>query len=607
MIGVRTRIVGRARREPAPPCHPAPGRALPLRAVSRHVTLLLCLALAWMLVAVSTGRAQNEPAATAPTFDQALITGVIETALTVLQPRTLEPHTARQLTVWGLNGLTAIDPGLTVDDTSSPPGDSSGASGPALSGNEKVAAPGTIRLATPQGTLFAEAPPAVDDSAAWARLAVGMTAAAWTSSPLIRQAGQQGVLQSFFDELCNHLDPYSRYVAPAPADTERAARSGGTASAGITVARFGRSMVVAAVNANGPAWSAGIAVGMRLLSVDGHPVRGETPETVTGWLQGDPGSQVVLTLGSGIGRGQSSYPLVRAAVPPETVFAFSNGNIVVMRVTGFSADTAQEISQFLDRATVDGSATGAGGGTKPDSKHRLRGLIFDLRGNRGGLLQQAVTSVALVLDHGIAVTARGRDPQSNHVWAVQGGDLTEGVPIVVLVDGRTASAAEIMAAALADHRRAVVVGSATLGKGLVQTIAQLPDGGELFVTWSRVLAPLGWPLQGLGVIPQVCTSLGQAKLDQQLQDLAAGAFDERSAVVESRAARSPLPVARILELRAACPAAIGSDADLDAARSLLDMPGAYQAALVPVSTAGDQTAGGEAAGDTARAEQDSGR
>ncbi|MGI4746722.1 MAG: hypothetical protein ACRYFY_11875, partial [Janthinobacterium lividum] len=107
----------------------------------------------------------------------------------------------------------------------------------------------------------------------------------------------------------------------------------------------------------------------------------------------------------------------------------------------------------------------------------------------------------------------------------------------------------------------------------------------LFVTWSRVLAPLGWPLQGLGVIPQVCTSRGQAKLDQQLQDLGAGAFDQRDVVVASRSARSPLPIARILELRASCPAAIGSDADLDAARSLLETPGAYQAALVPVPDA----------------------
>ena len=512
--------------------------------------LLLCLLLC-LVLAFGQRLARAQPAPDQPPLDRALIASVIETALTVLQPRTLEPHTARQLAVWGLNGITAIDPALTVETS-----------------GDDAARP--IRLSTPQGTLFAQAPPAADDSAGWAGLSVGMTLAAWNRSPAIRGAGQQAIIQSFFDELFNHLDPYSRYVAPAPADTERAARSGGTAGAGLTLARLGRNTVVSAVNANGPAWGAGITVGMRLLSVDGRPVRGQDPDAVAASLLGASGSTVTLVLEPPAGRTPASYPLLRAAVPPETVFAFSNGDIVVVRVTGFSADTAQEMSQFLDQAT------GAGGG-----RSRLHGLIFDLRGNRGGLLQQAVTSVALVLDHGVAVTAQGRDPQANHVWAVQGGDLTDGVPIVVLVDGRTASAAEIMAAALADHRRAVVVGSATLGKGLVQTIAQLPDGGELFVTWSRVLAPLGWPLQGLGVMPQLCTSLGQARLDAELQDLAAGTLDNRKAVVESRAARSPLPIARILELRAACPAAIGGDADLDAARILLDTPGAYQAALVP--------------------------
>ncbi|MGI4747295.1 MAG: S41 family peptidase, partial [Janthinobacterium lividum] len=438
----------------------------------RRATLLLCVVLACVLAASVPGTAQTATAPSRPELDQALATGVIQTALTVLQPRTLEPHTVHQLTMWGLNGLTAIDPGLTVEDASGQPG-------------------GLIRLQTPQGTLFSQAAPADEDSAGWAQLAVAMAASAWTSSAALRDVGQQAVIQSFFDELFNHLDPYSRYVAPAPAYTERAARNGGTASAGLTLARQGRSIVVASVNANGPAWSAGIAVGMRLLSVNGKSVRGQQPDAVAALLQGDPGSRVTLVLAPPAGRGQTSYPLARAAVPPETVFAFSNGNIVVMRVTGFSANTAQEMSQFLDQATQDRSPDAG-----PDP-HRLRGLIFDLRGNRGGILQQAVTSVALVLDHGIAVTARGRDPQSNHVWAVQGGDLTNGVPIVILVDGRTASAAEIMAAALSDHRRAVVVGSSTLGKGLVQTIAQLPDGGELFVTWSRVLAPLGWPLQGL--------------------------------------------------------------------------------------------------------------
>ncbi len=499
-------------------------------------------------------------------FDSAAARSVIGAGLAFLGPRTLEAASSRQFSLWGLNGLTVIDPALTVEVEGA-----------------------LIRLVTPQGVLHAQRTPAEGDLDGWTRTVVAIADAAWRGSAQIRGNGQQALIQSFFDELFDHLDPYSRYIAPAPASSDRDARDGSQASAGITVTRAGRAALISAVNANGPAWAAGIAAGQRLVAVDGHATRNQDQATIEGWLRGDPGSVAVLLIAPP-GRGAArSVTLTRAPVPPETVFAFSSGDIVVLRVTGFSSGTAQEMSVFLDQAMQpqepDPPGEGRGAG-------RVHGLIFDLRGNRGGLLQQAVTSVALVLDHGIAVVTRGRDPQANHIWSVRGGDLTGGVPIVVLVDGRTASAAEIMAAALADHRRAVVVGSATLGKGLVQTIAQLPDGGELFVTWSRVIAPLGWPLQGLGVMPQLCTSLGQAALDRALADLAGGIQDNARAVADSRRARSPLPTARILEIREACPAAIGGDADLDAARLLIEDPTRYRTALVPddLSPPADQPA-----------------
>jgi carboxyl-terminal processing protease len=531
-------------------------RARPVRPPSARAVAILGLGLLLALLSLTLpgtarpARAAPELPATVPGFNQAQITNVLATALTFLLPRTLDAYTPQQLTLWGLNGLAAIDPSLVVD--------ASGTS---------------VRLSTPHGLLLEAPAPAPADIPGWARLAASFGQAAWSNSAAIRDGGAQAVTQSFFDELFNHLDPYSRYVAPEPAVTDRASRSGGEAGAGITVARDGRFITIETVNANGPAWAAGLSPGMRLLAVNSQSTRNQDPATVDGWLHGPAGTDVTLTVAPANGRGAASGVTVqRAAVPPETVSAFSNGDVVVLRVTGFSADTAQEMSQFIDQATQD---------TPDGHPSRLRGLIFDLRGNRGGLLQQAVTSVALVLDHGVAVVTKGRDPQANHVWAVQGGDLTDGVPIVVLVDGRTASAAEIMAAALADHRRAVVVGSTTLGKGLVQTIAQLPDGGELFVTWSRVLAPLGWPLQGLGVMPQVCTSLGRDALLQQLHDLGTGTAPLRRAVQDSRAARPPLPASRILELRAPCPAAVGSDMDLDAARALIANHVAYKAALVP--------------------------
>jgi carboxyl-terminal processing protease len=149
------------------------------------------------------------------------------------------------------------------------------------------------------------------------------------------------------------------------------------------------------------------------------------------------------------------------------------------------------------------------------------------------------------------------------------------------VDGRTASAAEVLAAALADRGRAVVVGSSTYGKGLVQTIAPLPDGGELFVTWSRILAPRGWPIQGLGVMPQVCTSLGGGATQQQLNALADGNQTMAPVILVHRGARAPLTPARIQSIRDACPAAAGREDDLSVARDLIANPAAYAAALLP--------------------------
>jgi carboxyl-terminal processing protease len=180
----------------------------------------------------------------------------------------------------------------------------------------------------------------------------------------------------------------------------------------------------------------------------------------------------------------------------------------------------------------------------------------------------------------VAITA-GRDPEATRIWRSTTGELAEVVPVVVMVDGRTASAAEVLAAALADRGRGVVIGSSTLGKGLVQTIAPLPDGGELFVTWSRILAPRGWPIQGLGVLPQVCTSLGQDALAWEFATLAQGRAPMAKALEVHRAARAPLQPTQILAIRNACPAAEGREADLDAARQLVRDPAAYATALLP--------------------------
>jgi carboxyl-terminal processing protease len=207
-------------------------------------------------------------------------------------------------------------------------------------------------------------------------------------------------------------------------------------------------------------------------------------------------------------------------------------------------------------------------------------LVLDLRGNRGGVLRQAVLVADSLLPAGEIAQAQGRDPDATQNFKAEGSDLTNGARIAVLVDGQTASAAEILAAALADNGRAVVIGSETLGKGLVQTITSLPDGGELFITWSRVLAPRGWPLQSLGVMPQLCTAFGPAAVETQMAALAKGQNMLAPWLAQARAMRPPVGVDDVLSLRGHCPADIGTDLDFTAAAWVLQNKTAYQAALL---------------------------
>ena len=240
---------------------------------------------------------------------------------------------------------------------------------------------------------------------------------------------------------------------------------------------------------------------------------------------------------------------------------------LALQITGFNKGTSDQFSAAL--------VAGLSQTPAPD------GLVIDLRGNRGGVLRQAVLIADTLLPAGTIVQAAGRDPDADQNFSAEGGDITAGLPMVVLVDGQTASAAEILAAALADNRRAVVVGSSTLGKGLVQAVTILPDGGELFITWSRVLAPRGWPLQTLGVIPQICTSLGAQNLSAQLNALRAGKNLMAAPDAQARAARAPVPIEEILAIRDTCPADIGGELDISAARFLMASPAAYAAALLP--------------------------
>jgi carboxyl-terminal processing protease len=504
-----------------------------------------------LLILFVIGRAQADTL-TASGFDQDRLIAVYNEALTFIAPRILDPVPVPLLTVWGLQGLTVLDPSLRV-----------------------VATDARLQLVR-QGAIVLDIQTPKDDAPdSWAKAAAALTAASLPVSAPVRRAGTQGIIEGFFNQLFSRLDPYSRYVPPVEASEDRARRAGraglgltlGQKSAGrIRAGERGTLIEVLSVVRDSPAAIAGIRPNDILLAVDGQQTLDQDPVTIAALLAGAEGSAVTVSWRGRDGRTREAQ-LVRVMVPPETVFAQRSDDVLVLRVSSFSNSTASHMALSVQDALSE--------------PHPVSGIVLDLRDNRGGLLRQAVTAADTFLPAGLVATTVGRDADSKNVWRSAEGELAQNVAVIVLVDGRTASAAEILAAALADRGRAVVVGSETVGKGMVQTIDPLPDGGELFVTWSQTLAPLGWPIQGLGVLPQVCTSLGQDALNRQLASLSTGFQPMAAAIRRSRAARIPVPASEVLEIRAPCPASEGRASDLEAARLLIANPAAYAAALLP--------------------------
>ena len=475
-------------------------------------------------------------------WDQSLASSIYASAFAFMAPRTLDIIPLGELTLWGLRGLTALDPAI----------------GPAMDQTR-------ISLVDREQVVLSMALPRPDDAAGWGAVAAELCGRAVQLSPAIAEAGTDGIVTSFFDELFNHLDPYSRYV---PRDAGAADAAAG--DPGLTIALRRHRAVVDTVDPAGPASAAGLEAGDSVFAIDGVPTRGEDAYALNAALAGPPGSEVTLEVLHPNKRPQT-LSLARAAMSPPTVFATRQGPMLVIQVAGFEQSTASDFRRVLTDAISSG----------PEP----RGLVLDLRGNRGGLLDQAVAVAGSLINaglrnRGMIGSAVGRDPEADQSWPAGNGDLAPSQPLVVLVDGRTASAAEVLAAALADDGRGVVVGSATFGKGLVQAATSLPGGGTLLVTWARLLAPLGWPLQGLGVMPQICTSGTTDTVEAELEALTAGQPPMGAAIRAARAARPGITLDEILQIREACPAALGSSLDLQAAQFLVTTPLAYSAALI---------------------------
>ena len=329
--------------------------------------------------------------------------------------------------------------------------------------------------------------------AAWSHLATMMTLEASRNSTDILGTGVENIYEAVFDGALSTLDIYSRYAGADEAGTNRAKRDG-FSGIGIRFNLSNSRVIVTEIFSGSPAQRAGILIGDNLLQVDDTPLSGMSYEEIKTALRGPVDSSVSLTV---LRDDTLAIPIevLRAHVVPPTVQVDQQNGVLHVRVKSFNQGTASGVARAVQE-TIGAGESGQG----------IKGIILDLRGNPGGLLKQSIEVADTFLISGRILNTQGRHPDSIQHYEAAGDDIAQGLPMVVLIDGRSASASEIVAAALQDRERAVILGTASYGKGTVQTVIRLPNNGEITLTWSRFMAPSGYALHGLGVYPVICTS-----------------------------------------------------------------------------------------------------
>ena len=291
------------------------------------------------------------------------------------------------------------------------------------------------------------------------------------------------------------LDPHSTFMRPAEYEKLREDTAGEFGGLGIEVGASGDVIQVEVVHADSPGAHAGLKPGDKVLAVDGESMRGQPLEASVKLMRGVPGTRVVLTVERKGWEKPRDIPLVRRQVRVPSVDGDDlGGGVAYVRIRAFQERTDQELARAL---------TDARKRARDQGRDKPAGLVLDLRDNPGGLLDEGVRVADRFLDDGLIVTTQGRNPRNTEREVAHPEGTEPGYPVVLLVNDGTASASEIVAGALQDHKRALVVGTRTFGKGSVQTLFGLDDGAGLKLTIARYFTPSGRSIQDVGIEPDV--------------------------------------------------------------------------------------------------------
>ncbi|TBU87433.1 S41 family peptidase [Phytopseudomonas dryadis] len=319
----------------------------------------------------------------------------------------------------------------------------------------------------------------------------------------VEPVSDKTLLENAIKGMLSNLDPHSAYLDPQAFLELQESTSGEFGGLGIEVGMEDGFVKVVSPIDDTPASRAGIQPGDLIVKIDGKPTKGLSMMEAVEKMRGKAGSKIVLTLVRDGGR-PFDVELARAVIKVTSVKSqLLDPGYGYIRVTQFQVNTGEEVGKALNKL-------------RKDNGKKLSGLVLDLRNNPGGVLQSAVEVADHFLKQGLIVYTKGRIPNSELRFSADPLDASEGVPLVVLINGGSASASEIVAGALQDHKRGVVMGTDSFGKGSVQTVLPLNNDRALKLTTALYFTPNGRSIQAQGIVPDV--EVARARLTRENDD-----------------------------------------------------------------------------------------
>ncbi|MBL4768607.1 MAG: S41 family peptidase [Rhodobacteraceae bacterium] len=323
----------------------------------------------------------------------------------------------------------------------------------------------------------------------------------------VEEVDEAELIEAAIDGMLTSLDPHSSYLSPKDAAAMRVQTRGEFGGLGIEVTQEEGFVKVVSPMDGTPADEAGVEAGDFITHVDGESILGLTLNKAVDLMRGPVGSEIIITI---VREGEPEpfdVSIIRDTIKLTAVRSRTEGESIVLRITTFNDQTTPNLVAGFNEQVE------AAGGIE-----NINGVILDLRNNPGGLLTQAISVSDAFLEEGEIVSTRGRNPEDGDRFNARPGDLAEGKPIVVLINGGSASASEIVAGALQDHRRAIIVGTKSFGKGSVQTVMPLRSDGAMRLTTARYYTPSGRSIQALGVSPDIIVEQPRRSPDDEEEE-----------------------------------------------------------------------------------------